>query len=91
MQLGRVLVDAEGAGREQLVLAVPAALKPDAEHARPAGGQQVPDRVADDVAIGGLDSQRLLAGEEQVRLGLRAGHVAPFDHHRLGANTERSQ
>ena len=91
MQLGGVLIDAEGAGREQLVLSVPAALEPDAEHARPAGGQKVPDRVADDVAVGRLDAQRLLAGEEQVRLGLGASTSPRSITTVSAADTERRE
>ena len=74
-----VAVDAEGAGRAQLVLAVPAAQQADAEHPGATRGQQVPHRVADDVALVGGDAEPLLAGEEEVRLGLGAEDVATID------------
>ena len=50
-QLLRVSVDAKGAGAGQLVLAVAAAEQADAEHPRPACGEQIPDGIADDVAL----------------------------------------
>ena len=51
VELGGVVVDAEGAGREELVGAVAAAQEADREHLRAAGGEEIPDGVADDVAV----------------------------------------
>ena len=89
VQLGRVVVDAEGARLEELVGAVAAAQEADAEHPRAAGGEEIPDGVADDVAVVRLDAERGGAGEEQIRLGLRARDVAAVDHDDLVRDVER--
>ena len=51
MQLRGIAIDPERARSPQLVLAVAAGQQADAEHPRPTRRQQVPDRVADDVAV----------------------------------------
>src|SRR6266576_1752811 len=56
-QLGGVSVDAEGAGRGQLVLAVTARQQADAQHPGATRREQVPDGVADHVAIRDLDAK----------------------------------
>ena len=89
MQLRGVAVDAERSGRPQLVLAVAAGQEADAQHPGPASGQQVPDGVTDDVAVGDLDAEALLAGEKQVWFGLGAQHVAALDDDRVLRNPER--
>ena len=67
MELGGVLVHAEGTRGQQLVGPVAAAEEADAEHAGPPGGEEVPDGIADHVAVLRFDAERLLAGEEEVR------------------------
>src|SRR5689334_18724283 len=46
-QISRVLVDADGAGVAQLLVAIAAGQQPDAERATARGGEHVPDGVAD--------------------------------------------
>src|SRR5688572_21309664 len=81
-------VDPEGSSREQLVLAVAAGEQADAEHPRAPCGEQVPDRIADDKAVSDLDAKALLAGQEQVGLGLGPEHVAALDDDHLGRHAE---
>src|SRR6266576_3448459 len=50
-QLRRIVVDAKGAGVQELVRAVATAPESDTEHVCTAGSQQVPDRIAHDVAV----------------------------------------
>src|SRR5439155_23992574 len=88
-QLGRVTVDAEGARTCEVILAVATAEQADAEHAGPAGGEQVPDGVADDVAVGGRDAEPLGAGQKQVRLRFRSIDLAALDDDRLLTDSER--
>ena len=83
-QLGRVAVDAVGAGALELVGAVAAGQQADAEHARAARREQVPDGVADHVAVARLDGEAARALDEQVRLRLGARDVAALDDDRLG-------
>ena len=90
-QLRRVAVDAERAGRAQLVLAIAAAQQADAEHPGTPRCQEVPDGVADDIALVGRNTEPLLAGEEQVRLGLGAQDVAALDDDRSSGDAERAQ
>src|SRR6266498_2940987 len=75
-QFGGVAVDAEGARTGELVLAVTAAEQADAEHAGAAGGEQIPDGVADDVAVGGRDAEPLGAGEKEIRFRFRPVDLA---------------
>lgn len=65
MQLRRVVVHAKGAGVEELVLAVATAQEPNAEHAGAAGREQVPDRIANDVAVLRLDAEGGLTKRRQ--------------------------
>src|SRR6476661_7172972 len=88
-QLADVAVDAERAGALELRLAVAAAQQADAQHARAPRREQVPDGVADDVALVGLDPEPPAAGEEEIGLRLGALHVASLDHNRLRRNAER--
>jgi hypothetical protein len=90
-QLGGVAIDAEGARTEEFVLAVAAGEQADRKHPCAAGGQQVPDRVADDKAVLGIDAEAPCALEEQIGLGLRAADVAAFDHHHVGGDAESGQ
>src|SRR5215475_2307468 len=46
-QVGRVLVDANGAGMAQFLVAIAAGQQPDAERATARGSEHVPDGVAD--------------------------------------------
>src|SRR5262249_5805336 len=90
-QLSSVSVDAKRPGADELVLAVAPAEEADAEHVRPAGGEQIPDGVADDVALLGCDSQLRRAGEEEIRLRLGTQDVSSLDHDRLRPDPERVQ
>ena len=56
-----------------------AAQKTDAQHPGTTSGEQVPHSVADDIALVDRDAEALLAGEEEVRLGLGAKDVATID------------
>ncbi len=91
MQLGGVVVDTVGAGLQELVGAVPAAQEADREHLRAAGGEEIPDGVADDITVTRLDAEGGGAGEEQVGLGLRTGDVAAVDHDHVVGHLERSE
>ncbi len=88
-QLGSVTVNAKGTGARQLVLAVAAAQQANAEHAGAAGSEQVPDGIADHVAVGGRNAEPLGAGEKEIRLRFRPVDVAALDDHRLLADAER--
>ena len=52
------------------------------------GRQQVPDGVADHVAVLGLDAESLRALDEQVGLGLGARDVPALDDHHVGGDLE---
>jgi hypothetical protein len=88
LQVGGVSVDAKRTRAGQLVLAVTPAQEPDAQHASSPGGEQVPDCVADHIAVLCPDPEPLLAGEEEVWLGLGAAHFSSLDDHRLGADAQ---
>ena len=88
-RLLRIAVDAKGAGASQLVVAVAAAQQTDAQHARSPGGEQIPDRIADDVALLGWNAEPVAAGEEEIRLRLRSKDVTALDDDDCGANPER--
>src|SRR4029079_17053721 len=79
-QLVGVAIDPKSSGSSQLVLAVAAAQQADAEHSGPTRGQQIPDGVADHITLGGLNAETLCAGQEEIRLRLRALDVAARDH-----------
>jgi len=89
MELGDVAIDAERACADQLVLAIPAGEHAHAQHVRPSSGEQIPDRIADDVAVLGGDSQPPLAFQEEIRLRLGPGNVPAVHHHRLRRNLQR--
>jgi hypothetical protein len=59
-----------------------------AQHPCPPGGEQVPDRVADHVAVLCPDAEPLLAGEEEVWFGLGPAYLTSLDDHILGANAQ---
>ena len=61
----------------------------DAEHAGPPCRKQVPDRIADDVALLRRGAEPLGAGEKEIGLGLRALDVPALDHDGLRAEPER--
>ena len=90
-QLLRVAVDAEGAGGAQLVLAVPAAQQTDAQHPGATCCEEVPHRVADDVALVDRDAEPLLAGEEEVGFGLGAQDVATIDDDHVVRHVEGAE
>jgi hypothetical protein len=79
MQLRRIAIHPEGARARQLIFAVAAAQQPDAQHARPARGQQIPDRVSNDITIVNRNAEPLLAGENEIRRWFRAQHIAALD------------
>src|SRR5216684_266594 len=91
VQFGGVAVDAIGAGADQLVLAIAAAQHADAQHGGAPGGEEVPDGVADHVAVLGRDAETLLAGEEEVGGRLRAAHVASLHHHHVPGHLESGE
>src|SRR5438876_798517 len=74
-----VAIDAVGAGRQQLVGAVPARQQAHAEHPPAPGGEQVPDRVSDDVALLGRHRQPVRRHHEQIRFRLGPRDVAAVD------------
>ena len=66
-QVGGLLVDAVRAGTLELLLAVPARQKPDAQGARSPRREQVPHAVADDDRATDVDAEPL--GRRQERVG----------------------
>src|SRR5262249_61581913 len=56
---------------------------------RPSRCEQVPDRVADHVALVRVDAESPCALEEEIGLGLRALDVAALDDREAGADPER--
>ena len=69
----RVVVDPVGAGALQLLGAVAARQHADPERAGAPRREQVPDAVADDVDLAGLDPEPVDRRQEQVRVGLGVG------------------
>jgi hypothetical protein len=65
-QFGRVAVYAERARAGELIFAIAAAQETDAERARATGREQVPDGVADDVAIDRGNAEPLGAGQKEI-------------------------
>jgi hypothetical protein len=90
-QVGRVLVDPVGAGPFQLLAAVAAREEADPQRPGPAGGQQVPDRVADHDRVADVGPQALGRGQEQVGVGLGVGHLIAGHHRDLGRDPEQLQ
>ena len=91
IKLRGVTVHSVGARLDQLVLPVPAGEQTDAEHARAARGEQIPDGVADDAAVFDRHAEPLLTGEEEIRRRLRAAHLAAIDHEHMGREIERHE
>ena len=74
MQLGRVAVDAKRAGARELILAITAAEQSDAEHSGAAGGEKIPDCIADDIAIIGVHTEAFVyTGSALLGLGTFGG------------------
>jgi hypothetical protein len=90
-QLGCIAIDTESARSRELVLSVAPAQHTDAEHAGAPSGEDIPDGVADDVAVLHFDPETLLAGEEEIGRRLRAGNVASIDDDRLRPDAQRFQ
>src|SRR2546425_2532493 len=88
VQLLGIAVHAKRARARQLVFAVAAAQESDAEHLRAPRSEQIPDGVANDVAVVWRHAEPLLAVQEEIGRGLRALDVAPFDDHRLAADAK---
>src|SRR2546429_3330372 len=65
VEVGGVLVDAEGAGPVQLVAAVAAREQADAQGPRPLRRQHVPDAVPDHDGVGGVHPQAGGGGQGQ--------------------------
>src|SRR4029077_11002007 len=87
-QLGRIAIDTKCSGTQKLGFTVTPAQQPDAQEARAARCQQIPDSIADDVALTWRKAESLQAGEEEVRLGFGARHVPALDDHHVFAHTE---
>ena len=88
MQLGGIAIDAKCAGARELILAITAAEQSDAQHSGAAGGEKIPDCIADDVAIVGVDTEALLAVEKKIGRRLRSLHVAALDDDRFRSDAE---
>src|SRR5439155_17305501 len=91
VELLGVPVDTEGAGPGELVLAVAAREHADGEHPGAPRREQIPDRVADHVALRRLGSEAPRTLEEEIRFRFRAPHVAALDDRRLRADVEHLQ
>src|SRR5580704_17710093 len=68
-QLGRIAIDTKCSGTQKLGFTVTPAQQPDAQDARAARCEQIPDSIADDVALSWRKAESLQAGEKEVRLG----------------------
>src|SRR5437867_70426 len=88
MQFGRIAVNAEGAGARELVLAVSSAQQSDTQHSRAACGQQIPNRIAHDIAVIDRYAQPLLTIEKKIRRRFSTHHVAALDDDRFGTDAE---
>ncbi len=86
-----IAVNAKGAGACELVVAVAAAQQADAQHASSPRGEQIPDRIADDVALLGWNADPFAAGEEEIGLRLGPKHVTSLDDDGLGSDPESVQ
>src|SRR6266849_3543958 len=88
MQLGRIAIDPEGTRARQLIFAVAAAQQSDAQHARSARSQEVPNRVSDDITIVNRNAESLLAGEKEIGRWFRAQHIATLHDNGLRTDSE---
>ena len=86
VELARVAIDAKRTRSDQFFLAVSARQDADAEHPGAAGGEEIPHRVSHDEAVMDGHAHALLTGEEEIRFGLGALHVAALDHDGVGRN-----
>src|SRR5262245_24023667 len=91
MQLRRVSIDPKRTGLTQFIFAISSAQQSDTEHTRPAGGQDVPDCVANHIAIDYTDTQALLACQEEIRFGLGTRDIATLDDDCLPTDAEYIQ
>src|SRR3989475_6903357 len=91
VQVRRVAIDPERAGRRELVPAVAARQQADAQHSGAARREQIPDRIADDIAVANVHAKLLLALEKEIGLGLRSKDIAAVDDHRLRRDAERCE
>src|SRR2546422_2702031 len=91
VQVRGVAIDPERAGRRELVPAVAARQQADAQHSGAARREQIPDRVADDIAVANVHAKLLLALEKEIGLGLRSKDIAAVDDHRLRRNAQRRE
>lgn len=91
MQIGGISIDAIRAGANQFVFAAIATEHADDEHAGATRGKQIPDCVADDVAIGRRQREPLRGTEEQCRIGLCSRNLAAFDHDHVIGHVQRDQ
>ena len=88
MKLRRITIDAECARARELILAVASAQEAEAKHSGPTCGEQVPDRIADDVTIVDGNAEELLTTEKEIRRRFGPQDIAALDDDRLGTDAK---
>jgi hypothetical protein len=89
VELARVTIDTEGTCGQELVLAVPTGQETDTEHTGASRGEQIPDRVADDVTSATGTPRRSWQARKRSGSGLGPEDIATIDHDRLGRYSDR--
>ena len=84
-----VVVDPVRAGARGLLFSVASRQQPDAERPRPPRGEHVPDAVTDHDRVGEGDPEPVRRREEEIGIGLGAGHLVARDHRGASADPER--
>jgi len=90
VQIGRVLKYTVRAGANQLVLSVTAGQQRDGKHSCPSGGQQIPNRITNCVALGRFNSETFLALQEKIGFRFRLLRITAIDNYDVLTNTQGS-
>src|SRR5204863_20459 len=82
--VGGVLEHPVGAGAQQLVLAIAARQKADAQRMAAARRQHVPDAVTDHAGIADIDAEAMGGLDEEIGVGLGKAHLVAGDDRGYG-------
>lgn len=74
-QVGWVLIHPVGSGQLEFALPIAASKQPDAQRTSPTRSEHVPDAVADDDRILGIDAKPFSSRQEEIRVGLGMANI----------------
>src|SRR5882762_7687793 len=90
-QVGRILIDAIGAGSTEFVLTIATGKQSNAKSIGATRCEQVPNAVANNDGLMNRNAQTFGGGEKQVGVGLGAIHLIAGDHGNVGRNVQQLQ